>query len=60
MSWVGAGNNIEDGITIDLGLMNKTTYNLETKIASLQPGSRWTNVYDYVEKRRYLWGSINR
>ncbi|KAI2619381.1 FAD-binding domain-containing protein [Hypomontagnella submonticulosa] len=50
MSWVGAGNNIEDGITIDLGLMNKTTYNLETKIASLQPGSRWTNVYDYVEK----------
>ncbi|KAI2618490.1 FAD-binding domain-containing protein [Hypoxylon sp. NC1633] len=50
MSWAGAGNNIEDGVTIDLGLMSKTTYNPETKLASLQPGGRWTNVYADVEK----------
>lgn len=51
MSWNGAGNNIEEGVTIDLGLMAKTTYNPETKLASLQPGGRWTNVYADVEKR---------
>ncbi|KAI1767570.1 FAD-binding domain-containing protein [Hypoxylon sp. FL1150] len=50
MSWNGAGNNIEEGVTIDLGLMAKTTYNAETKLASLQPGGRWTNVYADVEK----------
>ncbi|KAI6093239.1 FAD-binding domain-containing protein [Hypoxylon rubiginosum] len=50
MSWNGAGNNIEEGVTIDLGLMAKTTYNPETKLASLQPGGRWTNVYADVEK----------
>ncbi|KAI0012284.1 FAD-binding domain-containing protein [Xylariaceae sp. FL0662B] len=49
MSWVGA-NNIEEGVTIDLGLMSKTTYNPETKLASLQPGGRWTQVYSDVEK----------
>ncbi|KAI1376334.1 FAD-binding domain-containing protein [Hypoxylon crocopeplum] len=50
MSWAGAGNNIEEGVTIDLGLMAKTTYDPETKFASLQPGGRWTNVYADVEK----------
>ncbi|RYP70385.1 hypothetical protein DL771_005506 [Monosporascus sp. 5C6A] len=49
MAWSGA-NNIEDGVTIDLGLMTKTTYNPETKIASVQPGGRWTEVYAEVEK----------
>ncbi|KAI1085294.1 FAD-binding domain-containing protein [Whalleya microplaca] len=49
MSWAGA-NNIEKGVTIDLGLMSKTTYNHETKLASLQPGGRWTEVYADVEK----------
>lgn len=49
MSWLGA-NNIGSGITIDLGQMNKTTYSPGTKIASLQPGGRWTDVYDVLEK----------
>ncbi|KAI8211860.1 hypothetical protein K4K53_008743 [Colletotrichum sp. SAR 10_77] len=47
--WPGA-SNIQDGITIDLGLMAKTTYNHETELASLLPGGRWTDVYHEVEK----------
>lgn len=49
MSWIGA-SNISSGITIDLGQMNKTTYNPSTKIASLQPGGRWADVYAVLEK----------
>ncbi|EQB55635.1 hypothetical protein CGLO_04413 [Colletotrichum gloeosporioides Cg-14] len=47
--WPGA-SNIQDGITIDLGLMAKTTYNHGTELASLLPGGRWTDVYHEVEK----------
>ena len=53
MAWAGA-NSIEDGVTIDLGLLTTTTYHPETKTASLQPGGRWTQVYEEVEKRRML------
>jgi FAD/FMN-containing dehydrogenase len=49
MAWAGA-NSIEDGVTIDLGLMTTTTYNPETQVASLQPGPVWTDVYREVEK----------
>lgn len=49
MAWAGA-NNINDGVTIDLGLMTKTTYNQETKLASIEPGGRWTDVYSEVER----------
>ncbi|KAJ4288901.1 hypothetical protein N0V90_011242 [Kalmusia sp. IMI 367209] len=38
-------NNIEEGVTIDLGRMNATTYNPTTKTASLCPGARWLDVY---------------
>ncbi|KAH8658082.1 hypothetical protein BX600DRAFT_482576 [Xylariales sp. PMI_506] len=44
------GSNISDGVTIDLGAMNKTTYDPETKIASLQPGSHWADAYRDLEK----------
>lgn len=50
MSWAGA-SNIQEGITIDLGLLTATTYNPETRIASLLPGARWADVYAEVEKR---------
>lgn len=59
MAWAGA-NNIEAGVTIDLGLMTTTTYNPDTKVASLQPGGTWAQVYSELEKckklrsRRYL------
>jgi FAD/FMN-containing dehydrogenase len=42
--WAGA-NNIEDGVTIDLSMMNSTTYNQEEGTASILPGSRWGAVY---------------
>ncbi|KAH8879824.1 FAD-binding domain-containing protein [Thozetella sp. PMI_491] len=50
MSWAGS-NNIQDGVTIDLGLINQTVYNAETQIASIGPGGRWTDVYWALEKK---------
>ncbi|KAK9770040.1 hypothetical protein SCAR479_13299 [Seiridium cardinale] len=47
-------NSIRDGFTIDLGLMNATEYNPETKLASIQPGCRWTNVYTYLEEHQVV------
>ncbi|KAL4740259.1 hypothetical protein BDV11DRAFT_169303 [Aspergillus similis] len=49
MQWPGA-NNIANGITVDLGLMNCTTYDPETGIASLQPGGTWAKSYQELEK----------
>ena len=43
-TWAGS-NNINGGVTIDLGLMNTTVFDPMTKIASIQPGSRWNQVY---------------
>lgn len=34
-------NNIEGGVTIDLGLMNSVQYNSKTGLASLEPGTNW-------------------
>lgn len=51
MSWPGA-SNISSGVTIDLGEMDNTTYNAGTKIASIQPGGRWKDVYITLEKGR--------
>ncbi|KAJ0119661.1 FAD-dependent monooxygenase yanF [Diaporthe amygdali] len=38
-------NGAKDGITVDFGYMNKTTYNNVTNIASIDPGSTWERVY---------------
>ncbi|KAF2171038.1 hypothetical protein M409DRAFT_64021 [Zasmidium cellare ATCC 36951] len=38
-------NNIEEGVTIDFGRMNGTSYDSATKIASIQPAARWLRVY---------------
>lgn len=43
-TWAGS-NNIEDGVTIDPGLMNTTMLDPETKVASIEPGARWAQVY---------------
>ncbi|KAI1111766.1 FAD binding domain-containing protein [Nemania sp. NC0429] len=43
-------NSIRNGITIDLGNMNKTRYNAESKTASIQPGSRWKSVFETLAK----------
>lgn len=38
-------NNINGGVTIDLGLMNRTVLDPQTNVASIQPGSLWNQVY---------------
>lgn len=48
MQWAGA-NDIHDGVTIDLGRMTNVTYDSQTKLASVQPGARWGDVYDALE-----------
>ncbi|KAL2834660.1 hypothetical protein BJY01DRAFT_259472 [Aspergillus pseudoustus] len=42
---LGYSNNIEDGVTIDLKYLNQTTYDPETNLASVMPGSLWEEVY---------------
>ncbi|GAB1318474.1 Nicotine oxidase [Madurella fahalii] len=39
-------SSVEHGVTIDFGNMNGTAYNPEIEIASIQPGSRWQDVYE--------------
>lgn len=48
MAFAGA-NNIVEGATIDLGNMNSTTYHPENSTASIQPGSRWSGVYQTLD-----------
>lgn len=46
----GAGAaNIEDGVTIDLGLLNSTTYNPENSTATIEVGARWLSVYETLD-----------
>ncbi|KAF9890062.1 hypothetical protein FE257_006742 [Aspergillus nanangensis] len=51
---VPGSNNIDDGVTIDLGLLNSVTYSPQTKIASLGPGAKWGEVYSYLAKHGRL------
>ncbi|KAK5996633.1 FAD-dependent monooxygenase sdcF [Cladobotryum mycophilum] len=39
-------NSVKDGVTIDFGNMNATTWNPDTKLASIRPGGHWQSVYD--------------
>lgn len=47
-TWAGS-NNIDNGVTIDLGLMNQTTYDEASSLAKIQPGNRWGGVYGALE-----------
>lgn len=49
-TWAGA-NNIIDGVTIDLGNMNSTTYHAENSTAAVLPGARWLSVYQTLDKQ---------
>ncbi|KAK1598886.1 FAD binding domain-containing protein [Colletotrichum navitas] len=42
-------NGVKDGVTVDFGHMNSTTYNKKTKIASIGPGADWGSVYTALE-----------
>jgi FAD/FMN-containing dehydrogenase len=44
-------NNIDNGVTIDLGLMNWTRYEPESETFDVGPGGRWRDVY--AELRPY-------
>lgn len=44
-------SSIEDGVTIDLGLLNNTTYDAKDNLACLGPSARWGDVYAELEKR---------
>jgi FAD/FMN-containing dehydrogenase len=46
--WAGS-NNINDGVTIDLGLMKTVTLDKNASTASIQPGARWMNVYGALD-----------
>lgn len=48
-TWAGAAN-IKHGVTIDLSLMNSTTYNSDNSTASIGPGARWDSVYRALDK----------
>ncbi|KAK5630101.1 hypothetical protein RRF57_005816 [Xylaria bambusicola] len=43
-------NSVRNGVTIDLGNMNTTTYDIESKTASIQPGCRWKWVFETLAK----------
>ncbi|KAL2279932.1 hypothetical protein FJTKL_13078 [Diaporthe vaccinii] len=43
-------NNIENGVTIDMGFFNRTTYNAESGLASVGPGGHWTGAYTELAK----------
>lgn len=49
--WAGS-NDVHEGITIDLGQMTEVTYDKQSKLASIQPGSRWANVYEELLKHQ--------
>ncbi|PVI04224.1 FAD-binding domain-containing protein [Periconia macrospinosa] len=46
---IPGANNVDDGVTIDLLYMNGTTYNADTKVASISPAARWGSVYQTLE-----------
>lgn len=45
---------IENGVTIDLGLMNTTTYNPNNNTASILPGAIWGTVYDTLDRQKVM------
>ncbi|KAI0596334.1 hypothetical protein F4775DRAFT_564948 [Biscogniauxia sp. FL1348] len=48
MVWRGAAN-IEDGVTIDLGNMNSTTYYPDNSTVRILPGATWNSVYHKLD-----------
>ena len=48
-NWAGS-NNITEGVTIDLGLLNSTQYDETNQTAHLGPGGKWKDVYAELVK----------
>lgn len=49
MNWAGS-NNINGGVTIDLGYLNWTQYDPDTQTARMGPGAQWKHVYAELER----------
>lgn len=49
MNWAGS-NNIDNGVTIDLGLLKDTSYDAVADTARIGPGAKWKDVYEELEK----------
>lgn len=43
-------NNIDDGVTLDLGLLNGVQFNETDETVDLGPGGRWAHVYGQLAK----------
>jgi FAD/FMN-containing dehydrogenase len=48
-AWKGS-NGVDDGVTVDFGWLNSTTYDAETKIASTHAGSDWGHSYSALQE----------
>lgn len=48
-------NGIKDGVTVDFGWLNATTYDTEKKLASTQPGSDWGHSFAALQE----YGVVN-
>ncbi|KAK3325029.1 hypothetical protein B0H66DRAFT_491692, partial [Apodospora peruviana] len=48
-NWAGS-NNIDGGVTIDLGLLNSTVFDASSETATIGPGARWRDVYAELHK----------
>jgi FAD/FMN-containing dehydrogenase len=46
---IPGANNVHDGVTIDFLYMNSTTYDANTKLATILPAARWGSVYAALE-----------
>ncbi|KAL8948277.1 MAG: hypothetical protein Q9222_005525 [Ikaeria aurantiellina] len=44
-----ASSNIRKGVTVDLRGMRKVTLNKQKKMATVQPGAKWIDVYEYLD-----------
>ncbi|KFY08813.1 hypothetical protein V492_05891 [Pseudogymnoascus sp. VKM F-4246] len=42
-------SGIAEGVTVDFGHLNSTTYNPDTGIVSIQPGAKWGSVYELLD-----------
>ncbi|KAI0173482.1 FAD binding domain-containing protein [Hypoxylon sp. FL1284] len=42
-------NSIHGGVTVDFGYMNTTTYDEDSKSASITPGASWQSVYETLQ-----------
>lgn len=43
-------NGVKDGVTVDFGWLNGTTYDASTKTASTQPGSDWGHSFSTLKE----------